>query len=82
MWDMSLVINSLGLALDVVGAFLIYKFGLPPQIDREGTVYLVTEEVDETEKQKAKQFDVRSELGIKLLIAGFLLQLVSNFLRW
>jgi hypothetical protein len=38
------------------------------------------EETDEAEIAKAKRYDARARWGIGLLIGGFVLQLVSNFL--
>jgi hypothetical protein len=77
--NLSTCINSLGLLLDIVGAILIFKFGLPEPISREGYVHLILEQTDEQEKQKALNYDRWSKLGLSSLILGFCLQLVSNF---
>jgi hypothetical protein len=73
-------VNSVGLVCDIVGAVLIWRYGLPETITRSGTVYLVTEETDEAEKAKARRYDRTARCGIALLVGGFVLQLVSNFL--
>jgi hypothetical protein len=74
------VINSLGLVLDIVGAVLLWKYGLPEALSREGHTYLALEETNEAEKAKAASYDKWSRAGLGLLIAGFVLQLISNFL--
>ncbi len=74
------IVNSIGLVFDIMGALLLWKYGLPEPISREGHVHLVLEQVDEDEKAKAKKYDRWSYGGLILLILGFGLQLVSNFL--
>lgn len=45
-------INDIGLLLDIFGAILLFKFGLPDSIDREGHCHIITEQVDEEEIKK------------------------------
>lgn len=73
------IINSAGLLLDVAGAALVWRFGLPETVSRTGLQTLDLEEVDEEEKSKAARYDFRSAIGFCLLIIGFLFQLLSNF---
>jgi hypothetical protein len=72
-------LNIFGLICDIIGAFLIWRYGLPQEVSREGAVYLVTETFNEAEKTKAKRLDWLSRLGLLLLIVGFFFQLLSNF---
>jgi hypothetical protein len=74
------IVNSMGLVLDIAGALLLWKYGLPGSISREGHVYLALEQDDEEEKAKARKYDQWSYGGLTLLILGFGLQLISNFL--
>lgn len=74
------LVSSFGLVLDIVGAVLIYLYGLPENISRTGVVSITLEQVDENEIIKAKKYDLKSRIGIILLILGFFLQLVGNFL--
>lgn len=76
----SAVVNSIGLAFDIIGAMLMWKYGLPEQISRDGAVNIVVENVDNTEKEKAHRYDCNAGYGIFLLVIGFVLQLVSNYL--
>jgi len=73
------LISSIGLILDIIGAIIIYKFGLPENVDRSGTTYLISDEVDKNEKDKAKKYDRNSSWGISFLIIGFMLQGISNW---
>ena len=74
-------IGSVGLVLDIVGAILLFIYGLPENISREGYSNLVTEEVDEKEVRLANFYDRMGRLGLLLLISGFVLQLVANLLQ-
>lgn len=75
------IINNLGLFLDIIGAILIAFYGIPPKVDREGTVLLAVKKGKKEELKKAKKYDFISGLGFALLIFGFILQIISNFLQ-
>ena len=72
-------INALGLTLDIAGVILLFRFGLPPAVDRSGAVHLIAEEADEAEVAKGRRYDFWGRVGLVLILVGFLLQLVSNF---
>jgi len=73
-------VNSIGLICDVMGALFVWKYGLPEAMSRTGAIYLIAEQSDEDEITKAKKFDRWARLGIGLLVFGFVLQFVSNFI--
>jgi hypothetical protein len=73
-------VNSLGLFFDIAGAVLLYLYGLPENISPTGSTAIVLEKKDEQEIAKAACYKRRGRLGLILLIVGFLLQFVSNFL--
>lgn len=74
----SACINDFGLFLDIIGALLVFKFGLPASIDREGYTHIITEQVNEAEINKARLYDRWGRFGLFLLVVGFALQLISN----
>lgn len=78
--DLSLIINSLGLVLDIVGALSLFFFGLPPKIDPDGHIYIVTGGIDQEEVEKSKKYKFCSYLGIGFLLVGFIFQLIGNFI--
>jgi len=47
------LVNSVGLVLDIVGVVFIWRYGLPEPLSRTGTINLIAEQTDETEKAKA-----------------------------
>jgi hypothetical protein len=75
------IVNSIGLVFNVVGAILIWRYGLPEPLSPTGARYLRTGMIDENDRATAARFTFRAKLGLGLLIAGFLAQLASNFLR-
>lgn len=77
---LSTSINSLGLLLDVIAGLILWKFGLPENINRAGLSFLALEGTDKKEIKKAKKYDKFSKMGILLLIIGFILQLISNYI--
>jgi hypothetical protein len=72
--------NSLGLVLDIIGALLVWKFGLPAHISRTGAIYIIAEQTDEVEAALAKKFDRWAKVGLLCLALGFGFQLLSNFI--
>ena len=78
---MATSVNSLGLILDVLGAILLLKFGIPPKIDPQAHIYFIAEQVDEVEIAMGKRYCFWSNVAVVLLIAGFTLQLVSNYIK-
>jgi hypothetical protein len=76
------IINSLGLVCDIVGALLIWKFGLPETIDRSGAGFLQLEQIDEAQIIKGRLYDRWARIGIAVLVLGFILQLASNLIGW
>jgi hypothetical protein len=66
------VVNSAGLFFDLVGAALLLLFGLPEGLNRSGKSYLLLEDSREGTPLLAYA-------GLPLLLIGFALQLLSNF---
>jgi len=76
----SINLSSLGLSFDIIAGLLLWKYGLPEVINRKGMSFLALESTDKDEIKKAKKYDALSRVGVILLILGFILQLVSNYL--
>ena len=69
------IINSIGLLLDIFGVVLLFKYGLPSNAATRTGVY------GDVAPEVRKHYDRMGQLGLALLIAGFLFQLASNFLQ-
>jgi hypothetical protein len=73
-------INSAGLIFDILGAGILWRFGLPPSINRDGHITITCQQTNEQEKDKAGLYDFLSHLGLFLVALGFVFQLISNFI--
>ena len=81
--ELSNIINSFGLILDIVGVIILFRFGLPPKVFRDGVIPKVASlSIQEKSKEysKFKRHKYWSYFGLSLLIIGFALQIASNFL--
>ncbi|MCY4597702.1 MAG: hypothetical protein OXC19_23240 [Bryobacterales bacterium] len=72
-------VNSIGLGLDIVGVVLLFRFGLPPNVDRTGATYW-TGAPDQEEVRKGRRYDRISWVALALLVLGFALQIASNWI--
>ena len=71
-------LSPIGLILDAIGAVIIFKYGLPAEISRTGSISIILEQEDKKEIALAKKYDKYSKYGFCLLILGFILQFVSS----
>ncbi len=72
------IINSIGLLFDIVGALLVWKFGLPKGFTESGHHIFEFMSVEPS----AKSYKRWANVGIALLVLGFALQLTSNLIGW
>lgn len=81
MWT-SVNINTLGLVFDIMGAFLLFRFGFAHE-----DVFPETGEGinifgnDPERAARIKLYKTLSRCGILLLILGFVLQAISNYIE-
>lgn len=73
-------LSILGLILSLRGSWLIWKFGLPASIDRNGYIYDINEGRDQEQIEEGRKYDARSTFGFKLMGLGFILQTLGTLL--
>ena len=78
---LNIQISDVGLVLDLVGAILLFAYGLAPLLSRDGSMSLSTGTSDYL-KRKAKKYETFSRAGIGLIFIGFALQLLGNHVNW
>ena len=71
------ILSIFGLSANFCGGILLWKYGIPNRVSREGHSYLIFEQIDEREKARARFYDRMSALGLILLIVGFVVQLLD-----
>lgn len=74
------VLTAVGLSLDLSGALLLWKYGLPESVSRDGSQALILESRDESQVNKARQYDRWATVGLLMLCSGFGLQLIATLL--
>lgn len=62
--------------LGLIGSLLVFRYGIPPRIDKDGHIHLILEQTDTLEKKKAKRYLTLGKLGIILIAISFCLQIV------
>ncbi|MBK8464824.1 MAG: hypothetical protein IPL32_03255 [Chloracidobacterium sp.] len=77
------IIASIGYILDIIGAILIWRFGLPEFINRGGhrQMFFVGDDFDVDNQMLAQSYDRWSTLGLCLLVIGFLLEITSTWMH-
>lgn len=71
-------INSIGLFLDILGVVLLFIYGLPKDMAKDGHQFITANPTDESVR-KYKLYNRLSYVALAMLIIGFLLQIVSNW---
>ena len=74
-------INSIGLILDILGVIILFKFGLPSNINKNGSVGMAFIKKDESEIKKWKLYNFWSRFGLIIILLGFICQIVSNYFK-
>lgn len=69
--------NNIGLILDVIGAVIIFVFGISSGLNKEGASGWILENSNEM-KKKAIFYDWISRGGLFLIILGFIFQIIGN----
>lgn len=70
-------ISSLGLSLDIAGVVLLFFFGLPADVRKDGGLVLMWGG-DPEDARRYRRARVLSCLGLALLVVGFGLQIAGN----
>lgn len=76
--NMGKIMNTIGLLLDIFGVLILFKYGLPADVNKYGEIPMAFEGVDESEKRRYKKYEFRSRIGLTFLVLGFICQLASN----
>jgi hypothetical protein len=72
-------LNTIGLALGIVGVEIIFHWGPPqPDLDPQGKLLLAAS-VDKTVEQLRNQYEIMSRVGLGLVGLGFVAQLVASW---
>ena len=79
MIDCKTMINSIGLIIDIGGAVLLYFYGIHPVFQKDPDEMTLGDLT--TPNPLSVRYKFWSKVGFICLIAGFVLQLSSNFIK-
>jgi len=74
---------SIGLVLDIIGAIILFMYGLPSKAKSHGGALILEENPSDKKFRDAenKKIERWANIGLILIIAGFLFQLVATNLK-
>ena len=76
------LIDTLGLLIDIVGVLLLWVFGFPAaEISRVGKDNVGVSNREDGQIATPKVYESRARLALSLILIGFVLQMISNFLK-
>mgnify|MGYP006125516925 FL=1 len=76
--ELNNLLNTIGLTIDIVGVILLFKYGLPSDLNKHGNIYKALEGTNFDEVKKYKKYNCWSRIALGLVITGFTLQIASN----
>jgi hypothetical protein len=75
------IVNSIGLCLDICGALLLFKYGLPTINRGNVMIWAGSERENDEQSSKIAKYDRKAWTGVACLVLGFVCQLVSNLIN-
>jgi len=70
-------VATIGLVLGAVGAFILFRFGLPFGRRTDGAIYRVIEQTDPKQLAREKRRDVLGWTGLAIGLIGIALQVAA-----
>jgi hypothetical protein len=77
--ETSTIISSLGIVLDIIGVFLLFIYQPPTPATMSQNMFMETASIWDRFKFEFKSSKI-SKRGLLLILFGFILQLVGNFI--
>lgn len=76
-------LTPIGLLLDLIGVWMVYKYVLEPLPNGTGIAYPVNDFIEgpKREEERMKKINRKANIGMWLIIVGFALQFVSSILK-
>ena len=74
-------LGDIGLISDLLGAVLLFVYGIAPLLSKDGSMSLSAGTSDYL-KRKAEKYELLSRLGVLLIVVGFAFQLLGNHINF
>ena len=72
--------NLIGLVLNLIGVVLLFRYGMPYQVRRQGRSALLLGKIDVEEMRKECRYDCLGNLGLGLIVVGTACQAWPNWI--
>ena len=71
-------ISSIGLLFDIIGVILLFFYGIPKNLNPNGYIYKVKEDVNINEINTYKKYKYWSYIALIFLLIGFIFQFIGS----
>jgi hypothetical protein len=75
------ILAILSSILEIIGAYLLYKFAIPPHTNLFSGAFMNDGSKIKDEQATNRRYADKTTLGFRLLATGFVIQLVANVLN-
>lgn len=72
------LLNTIGLVFDIMGVILLFKYGLPSNVRKDGGNVMLFQDTNQEEIKKWHKYNFWSRVGLISIIVGFSFQIASN----
>lgn len=73
----SAMLSAIGVTANFSGGILLWVYGIPNKVNRDGHITLRIRQTSEEMIRRARFYALMSNLGLALIIAGFIIQLLD-----
>jgi hypothetical protein len=79
--DCSRAFNLIGLALNLLGVLLLFRWGMPFRVETKGVTFRITSQVDAEGLAQERTYKIIGYVGLVLLILGTALQMAATLMQ-
>jgi hypothetical protein len=72
-------LNIVGLVLNLAGVIILFLYGMPFHVRTDGTVYLISHQVDAAEKALERRYTIFGYFGLLAIVLGTGMQIVGAY---
>jgi hypothetical protein len=73
-------LNLVGLLFNLIGIVVLFRWGMPFRVETGGATYLITVQRDANEIAVERLYKTVGYVGLAMLIAGTVLQMIAAWL--
>lgn len=70
-------INTLGILLALAGVIVLFRYGMPYRVKTDGVTSIITEAIDQAEKDEDTRYDRYGRCGLLMIVFGTAMQIAA-----